>query len=104
MVLSAGFLVRETVKGWTRVAAGVDIQHSTDVTQIVIREGWPQQTLGGWTRTVSITLPTGPELNASMTSKVMDISHSILFTMKYKAENDSDMKAQEVTVEGMLYF
>ncbi|KAK3810519.1 MAG: hypothetical protein JOS17DRAFT_764140 [Linnemannia elongata] len=99
VVLSAGFSVREKVQGWSRVSAGVDVEFSTDVTQIAIREGWPQNTLGGWTRTVSITLPTAPEINASMTSKVMDISHSVLFTMKYKAEKDSDMKAQEVTVE-----
>lgn len=103
MVLSAGFSVREKVQGWSRVSAGVDVEFSTDVTQIAIREGWPQNTLGGWTRTVSITLPTAPEINASMTSKVMDISHSVLFTMKYKAEKDSDMKAQEVTVEGTYY-
>lgn len=99
VVLSAGFSVREKVQGWSRSATGVDVEHVTDVAQIAIREGWPQNTLGGWTRTVSITLPTAPEINASMTSKAMDISHSVLFTLKYKAENDSDMKAQEVTVE-----
>ncbi|KAF9144418.1 hypothetical protein BGX30_012876 [Mortierella sp. GBA39] len=99
VVLSAGFSVREKVQGWSRVSTGVDVNHSTDVTQIAIRDGWPHNTVGGWTRTVSITLPTAPEINASMTTKVMDISHSVLFTMKYKAENDSDMKAQDITVE-----
>jgi hypothetical protein len=100
IVLSAGFSVREKVNGWIRSGAGVDVEFFTDASQIVIREGWPQNTLGGWTRTVSITLPTWPEINASMKSKVMDISHSILFIMKYKAEKDTDKKAQDVIVEG----
>ncbi|KAF9153995.1 hypothetical protein BG015_002138 [Linnemannia schmuckeri] len=99
VVLSAGFSVREKVVGWTQVASGINVEHFRDVAQIAIREGWPQNTLGGWTRTVSITLPTLPEINASMTTKVMDISHSVLFTLKYKAENDKDIKAQEITVE-----
>ncbi|KAF9093368.1 hypothetical protein BGX23_003384 [Mortierella sp. AD031] len=69
-----------------------------DVVQIAIREGWPTN-LGGWDRTVSITLPTTPEINASMKTKVMDITHSVLFTMKYKAEIENDRRAQEVTIE-----
>ncbi|KAG0293845.1 hypothetical protein BGZ96_002229 [Linnemannia gamsii] len=99
VVLSAGFTVREKVNGWTRTGAGVDSEFFTDVSQIAIRDGWPQNTLGGWTRTVSVTLPTWPEINASMKSKAMDISHSVLFIMKYKAENDNDIKSQEVIVE-----
>lgn len=102
MVLSAGFSVREKVNGWTRSGTGLDMEYFEDVSQIAIREGWPQNTLGGWTRTVCVTLPTWPEINASMKSKAMDISHSILFTMKYKAENDKDIKSQEVTVEGTV--
>ncbi|KAF9127973.1 hypothetical protein BGW39_005449 [Mortierella sp. 14UC] len=97
-VLSAGFSIREKVIGWTKQTAGVDSEISNDVVQLAFREGWPQNQ-GGWSRTVNITLPTTPEINASMASKTMDIRHSVLFTMKYKAENDKDSKAQEVTVE-----
>ncbi|KAF9093367.1 hypothetical protein BGX23_003383 [Mortierella sp. AD031] len=98
VVLSAGFSIREKVVGWVKSAVSVNTEQFRDVTQIAIREGWPTNQ-GGWERTVSVTLPTLPEINASMKTKAMNISHSVLFTMKYKAEDDRDLKAQEVIVE-----
>ncbi|KAF9100302.1 hypothetical protein BGX29_006734 [Mortierella sp. GBA35] len=96
--IPAGFSIREKIVGWTKSLTSVDTEDARDVVQIAIREGWPTN-LGGWDRTVSITLPTTPEINASMKTKVMDITHSVLFTMKYKAEIENDRRAQEVTIE-----
>ncbi|KAG0216124.1 hypothetical protein BGX33_000461 [Mortierella sp. NVP41] len=96
--IPAGFSIREKIVGWTKSLISVDTEDARDVVQIAIREGWPTN-LGGWDRTVSITLPTTPEINASMKTKVMDITHSVLFTMKYKAEIENDRRAQEVTIE-----
>ncbi|KAF9912135.1 hypothetical protein EC991_000545 [Linnemannia zychae] len=102
VVLAAGFSIREKVLAWTRQAAGVDTEISRDVAQLAIRDGWPQNQ-GGWSRTVSISMPTVPEINGSMESKAMDIRHSVVFTMKYRAENDKDGKAKEVIIEAPFH-
>ncbi|KAF9127974.1 hypothetical protein BGW39_005450 [Mortierella sp. 14UC] len=99
VVLVAEFTIREKFFGWSKATAGVDAEASRDVFQIAIRERWPQNQVGSWSRAVSVTFPTTPEVTASFSTKTMDLRHSVLSTMKYKAESDKDSKAQEITVE-----
>ncbi|KAF9928254.1 hypothetical protein FBU30_002521 [Linnemannia zychae] len=99
VVLTAGFTIKERVVGYTQGASFMATEQTRDVIHIAIREGWPQGTKGDWVRTVRVTLPSAPDINASMTSKSLDISHAIVFSMKVKAENEADHKAKEISVE-----
>ncbi|KAF8925778.1 hypothetical protein EDD21DRAFT_448962 [Dissophora ornata] len=101
VVLGAHFALREHVLGRANGSGGQKFEGSHDVITVPLKDGWPR-TAGPWERTVSLTMPTTPQVAVSAKTKWMDITHSLVLVMKIKAESEKDIKAEQFELKANI--
>ncbi|KFH63823.1 hypothetical protein MVEG_10516 [Podila verticillata NRRL 6337] len=94
-VVGAQFVVQEASS--VKVQSSDEPTPSRDVLAIALNDGWPSGS-GGWERTVSLTLPGTPVMSPSMAAGVLDVSHTLVVTMKLRTEAAKQVEECKVTL------
>ncbi|KAF9114795.1 hypothetical protein BGX27_009829 [Mortierella sp. AM989] len=100
IISEAHFALREKVIGRGNAMPETFI-NTRDIITVPIKDGWPE-IVGPWERTVNLTMPMSPSVVASMKSKYMDVSHSLVLVMKIKAD-DKKSKTEEFEIQAPVH-
>ncbi|KAI8602343.1 hypothetical protein EDD21DRAFT_372115 [Dissophora ornata] len=93
IVTNVSFALQETRTG--RALYTKDVHQLTErFINLSVNTGWPQS-IEGWERTIFVSLPSSPALSASMVTRFLDITHSLVVTMEFRS---SRMKSGRIQV------
>lgn len=104
VVISASFKLVETRKAKLIEQRQVEkvrlnASRTAEIVSVPLVSAWPQVAEESWSRTVNVTLPTSPELTPTTETKVLEVSHMMVVSVKVRAEGEKDRSAEEVKLQ-----
>ncbi|KAF9204944.1 hypothetical protein BGZ59_000773 [Podila verticillata] len=104
VVVSASFKLVETRKAKLIEERQVekvrlDASRTTEIVSVPLVSAWPKMAEQSWSRTVNVTLPTSPELTPTTETKVLQVSHVVVVSVRVRAEGEKDRSAEEIRLQ-----
>lgn len=104
VVVSASFKLVETRKAKLIEKRQVekvqlDASRAAEIVSIPLVSAWPKMAEQSWSRTVNVTLPTSPELTPTTETKVLEVSHVVVVSVRVRAEGEKDRGAEEIRLQ-----